>query len=282
MKHTLKRAHEKLAFLLDNPHTPVVDEIFDTLKSIPCYDTWNGEVVNLREKVNAQRIATKNRLNHMRVDLEVVSQELERVMDSFRYDIKWVGYEDALNKRQRTEEGVERAESGFLRCEAALLQLRLLSESKEKESLLIEQTTLECDAFGRCLARIDERLDLDFASIGWKAPLKLEELTRYDLHEAIREAKSGGMGDFSGGWQILAIDKDGERVNGEPVAYQERRNLPSLKMIRQLADDYKGQAVQLIVEGMGMALADWGNAAEQRENAEPTGDWWEVTISTAA
>jgi len=109
--------------------------------------------------------------------------------------------------------------------------------------------------------------------------LPLATLTCYDLHDAIRDAKRGVWGDFSGGWQILAIDKDGERVNGEPVAYQERSNLPSLKKIRQLAEDYKGQAVELIVEGMGMALADWGNAAEQRENAEPTGDWWQVTIS---
>jgi len=109
--------------------------------------------------------------------------------------------------------------------------------------------------------------------------MKSNELTSYDLHEAIRDAKRGVMGDFSASWQIVAIDKDGERVNGEPVAYQERSNPPSLKKIRQLAEDYKGQAVELIIEGMGMALADWGNAAEQRENAEPTGDWWQVTIS---
>jgi hypothetical protein len=109
--------------------------------------------------------------------------------------------------------------------------------------------------------------------------LNIATLTCHDLHESIRTAKRGVMGDFSGGWQILAIDKDGERVTGDPVAYQERSNLPSLKLIRELAQTYSGQAVEIIVEGMGMALADWGNAAEQREHAEPTGDWWQVSIS---
>tara|TARA_R100000231_G_scaffold106614_1_gene78940 strand:+ start:72 stop:440 length:369 start_codon:yes stop_codon:yes gene_type:complete len=109
--------------------------------------------------------------------------------------------------------------------------------------------------------------------------LTLANLTCYDLHESIRDAKRDVMGDYSGGWQIVAIDKDGERVNGEPVAYQEGNNLPSLKRIRGLAEDYSGQAVEIIIEGMGYVLADWGNAAEQRENAEPTGDWWQVIIS---
>ena len=109
--------------------------------------------------------------------------------------------------------------------------------------------------------------------------LTLATLTCYDLHESIRDAKRGVMGDFSGGWQILAIDKDGERITGDPVAYQKKSNLPSLKLIRELAQTYSGQVVEIVVEGMGYDLADWGNAAEQRENAEPTGDWWQVTIS---
>ena len=109
--------------------------------------------------------------------------------------------------------------------------------------------------------------------------LTLATLTCYDLHDAIRDAKHCVMGDFSGGWQILAIDKDGERITGDPVAYQKKSNLPSLKLIRELAQTYSGQVVEIIVEGMGYELADWGNAAEQRENAEPTGDWWQVTIS---
>ena len=111
-----------------------------------------------------------------------------------------------------------------------------------------------------------------------KKELTMTSLTSEALTDSVRTAKRSVMGDFSGGWQILAIDKDGERVTGDPVAYQFMSNPPSLKLIRELAQTYAGQAVEIIVEGMGYALADWGNAAEQREHAEPTGDWWQVHI----
>ena len=118
--------------------------------------------------------------------------------------------------------------------------------------------------------------------------LTLDTLTCRDLHESIRTAKRGVMGDFSCGWQILAIDKDGERVtsDGDAVAYQNGKEQPTLRLLRELAAQYTNpahtpvaprhilnNAVALIVEGMGMTYADWGNAAERREHAEPTGDW---------
>ena len=102
-----------------------------------------------------------------------------------------------------------------------------------------------------------------------------------ELAEAVAEARRECAGDFTGsGFQILAIGEDGERVTGDPVYYsfKETRH-PSLSTLRELASEFKPQgAVGLVVEGMGMFLAGYGNAAERREFAEPSGDWWGVTL----
>ncbi len=91
-------------------------------------------------------------------------------------------------------------------------------------------------------------------------------------------AKLAMDADYSSGWQILAIDADGERIDGGPCAYQEKGgNPPSLKTIRTLMDSHP-DAVELVVEGMGMVFSETGNAIERREHAEPNGEWWQVSI----
>jgi hypothetical protein len=109
----------------------------------------------------------------------------------------------------------------------------------------------------------------------------LSTLRADGLRDSIRLAKRSLEADFTGGWQILAVDADGERVtsDGDAVAYQLGKEQPTLKLLRELAaTNRKRGAVELIVEGMGYAFADWGNAIERREHGEPTSEWWQVAV----
>jgi|TARA_R100000084_G_scaffold108321_2_gene70688 hypothetical protein len=104
------------------------------------------------------------------------------------------------------------------------------------------------------------------------------------LRDSIRLAKRALESDFTGGWQILAVDADGDRVtsDGDAVAHGLASDQPTLKLLRELAaswgpeTDY--EARELVIEGMGYAFADWGNAIERREHGEPTGEWWQVSV----
>ena len=103
-------------------------------------------------------------------------------------------------------------------------------------------------------------------------------LNSRQIRTAVEIAKLAMDADYSSGWQILAIDADGERIDGGPCAYQEKGgNPPSLKTIRTLMDSHP-DAVELVVEGMGMVFSETGNAIERREHAEPNGEWWQVSI----
>ena len=110
---------------------------------------------------------------------------------------------------------------------------------------------------------------------------RLDTLRADALRDSIRLAKRALEADFTGGWQILAVDADGDRVtrDGDAVAYQSGGEQPTLKLLRELASAWhpKG-ACELVVEGMGYAFADWGNAIERREHGEPTGEWWQVSV----
>ena len=110
---------------------------------------------------------------------------------------------------------------------------------------------------------------------------RLDTLRADALRDSIRLAKRALEADFTGGWQILAVDADGDRVtrDGDAVAYQSGGEQPTLKLLRELASAWRPNgACELVVEGMGYAFADWGNAIERREHGEPTGEWWQVSI----
>lgn len=110
----------------------------------------------------------------------------------------------------------------------------------------------------------------------------LDEIKSAELAEAVAQARRDCEGDFTGpGFQILAVDEDGERVTGDPVHYGlDKTKHPSLSTLRELATEFKPKgAVLLAVEGMGYYFADWGNATERREFAEPSGDCWSVTLT---
>ncbi len=110
---------------------------------------------------------------------------------------------------------------------------------------------------------------------------ELNTITSAEIAEKVAQAKRDCEGDFtSSEFQILAIDIDEERVSGDPVYYGGVKRHPSLSTLRELANEFKPQgAVKLVIEGMGYFFADWGNAAERREFAEPSGDWWSVSLS---
>lgn len=103
-------------------------------------------------------------------------------------------------------------------------------------------------------------------------------LSSHQIRTAVEIAKLAMDADYSAGWQILAIDDEGKRITGEPIAYQRKgSNPPSLKTIRTLMDSHP-EAVELVIEGMGMVFSETGNAIERREHAEPNGEWWQVSI----
>ena len=106
----------------------------------------------------------------------------------------------------------------------------------------------------------------------------IETLTRTDLIDRIREAKDDARDDADfceAGGQILAIDKDGERVEGGPVDHFD--SFPSLKRLREILAYYP-DAVYLIVEGQSRYFAEYGDAATQRAESTPC-DWWQVEIA---
>ena len=103
-------------------------------------------------------------------------------------------------------------------------------------------------------------------------------LSSHQIRTAVEIAKMAMQADYSACWQILAINDKGERITGEPIAYQRKgSNPPSLKLIHDLMALHP-EAVELVIEGMGMVFAESGNAIERREHAEPNGEWWQVSI----
>ena len=103
-------------------------------------------------------------------------------------------------------------------------------------------------------------------------------LSSHQIRTAVEIAKMAMDADYSACWQILAIDDKGKRISGEPIAYQRKgSNPPSLKLIHDLMALHP-EAVELVIEGMGMVFSETGNAIERREHAEPNGEWWQVSI----
>mgnify|MGYP001043056015 CR=1 FL=1 len=107
----------------------------------------------------------------------------------------------------------------------------------------------------------------------------IDTLKRSELVELIREAKHDALtsesGDFaSRGGQVLALDINGERLEGGPVSYFE--GCPSLKQLKQIFIDYP-DCVEVNVEGETRYYAEYGNAATQRSESTPC-DWWCVRL----
>lgn len=108
--------------------------------------------------------------------------------------------------------------------------------------------------------------------------MKLTDITRANLETAIRDAKDEALRHYGGDFaaadgQVLVLDNDHERI-GDPIDYFSQ--CPSVKMLRSVLTDYP-EAHFVVVEGQTRYLADYGNAATQREESVPCG-YWEVYI----
>jgi hypothetical protein len=109
----------------------------------------------------------------------------------------------------------------------------------------------------------------------------ISDLSRDDLVEGIREAKKAATDRdtfAAGGFQVIAADKDGERL-GDPFLYSDRNQaVPALRDLKKVfASD--PAITTLTVEGM--ILTEWedGNAIERRRDCEPSGEWWGFTVA---
>ena len=144
------------------------------------------------------------------------------------------------------------------------------------------ESTLEIVLREHAEAQQEEQEELVSVASTEEGPVhRLNTLRADALRDSIRLAKRALEADFTGGWQILAVDADGDRVtrDGDAVAYQSGSEQPTLKLLRELASAWRPEgACELIIEGMGYAFADWGNAIERRNNGEPTGEWWQVSV----
>jgi hypothetical protein len=99
-----------------------------------------------------------------------------------------------------------------------------------------------------------------------------------EVEEAIEEALRGGSNlKTDGGYQILMIDKSGERdLYPDPVAYGV--DAPKLAELKGLIAIYQG-ARNLVIEGPIYSEESWDDMLEGDEpEVIPTGYWWSVEV----
>ena len=109
--------------------------------------------------------------------------------------------------------------------------------------------------------------------------LQLSNLKAKEVFEEVQKARKQSHGDFTAsGYQILALDANGERITDDPIYYG-KTFYPSLTLLKNLAKEfYSVGVIELIIEGMAYNLSGYGRLFEQRRDAEPTGDWWQVDV----
>jgi hypothetical protein len=222
---------------------------------------------NLREIKTANGMLTLRVVSQPSQALLCTAQKIEgQSYDLVDGSVVWVdSVEHAFMIEYRSEDGLEVAHQ-TLWCDVTS-QERLDAHWANWVSEYPESGPVEAEPVIEAEADDEDDSEAD-------ATFKLSSLNRADLTRVISAEKRNRTtcsSFFSRDFRIYAVtEEDQDEVFDRSREYG--TGFPSLKMIRKMFSDYpEANAVHVSYDEMGTDC-DYGNIAEQRANAEPTGD----------